>query len=137
MANSATTTQAPAGPESAAGAAANMEGIGEENRKVLVWVTELLDPNRRESALMELSKKREQVPELALVIWHSFGEFSHGPCRVDRAYANRHLLDRRHDLVVARNHIRISAAESFPAYRGCLQPSMQRPCTAAVCCVAY
>jgi hypothetical protein len=22
---------------------------------------------------MELSKKREQVPELALVIWHSFG----------------------------------------------------------------
>jgi hypothetical protein len=33
----------------------------------------LLDPNRREAALMELSKKREQVPELALVIWHSFG----------------------------------------------------------------
>ena len=52
-----------------------MDGIGEENRKVLVWVTELLDPNRREAALMELSKKREQVPELALVIWHSFGEF--------------------------------------------------------------
>jgi hypothetical protein len=24
---------------------------------------------------MELSKKREQVPELALVIWHSFGMF--------------------------------------------------------------
>jgi hypothetical protein len=32
-----------------------------------------LDPTRREAALMELSKKREQVPELALVIWHSFG----------------------------------------------------------------
>jgi CCR4-NOT transcription complex subunit 9 len=48
-------------------------GISEENRKVFIWVAELLDPARRESALMELSKKREQVPELALVIWHSFG----------------------------------------------------------------
>ena len=75
IANAATTAQPAAGPESAAGAVANMDGIGEENRKVLVWVTELLDPNRREAALMELSKKREQVPDLALVIWHSFGEF--------------------------------------------------------------
>ena len=49
-------------------------GIGdEENRKVLQWVAELMDPARREGALMELSKKREQVPELALVLWHSFG----------------------------------------------------------------
>lgn len=48
-------------------------GISEENRKVLQWVAELMDPARREGALMELSKKREQVPELALVIWHSFG----------------------------------------------------------------
>lgn len=48
-------------------------GISEENRKVFIWVAELLDPVRREAALMELSKKREQVPELALVIWHSFG----------------------------------------------------------------
>jgi len=48
-------------------------GISEENRKVLGWVAELMDGNRRESALMELSKKREQVPELALIIWHSFG----------------------------------------------------------------
>lgn len=47
--------------------------ISEESRKVFIWVAELLDPNRRETALMELSKKREQVPELALVIWHSFG----------------------------------------------------------------
>ena len=32
-----------------------------------------MDPDSREAALMELSKKREQVPELALVLWHSFG----------------------------------------------------------------
>ena len=45
----------------------------EDNRRVLGWVAELLNGNSRETALMELSKKREQVPELALVIWHSFG----------------------------------------------------------------
>ncbi|RAO65530.1 uncharacterized protein BHQ10_001542 [Talaromyces amestolkiae] len=55
-------------------AGAGIDGnISEESRKVFIWVAELLDPNRRETALMELSKKREQVPELALVIWHSFG----------------------------------------------------------------
>lgn len=48
-------------------------GLSEENRKVLQWVAELMEPTRREGALMELSKKREQVPELALVLWHSFG----------------------------------------------------------------
>ena len=47
--------------------------ISEENRRVLGWVAELMDGNSRETALMELSKKREQVPELALIIWHSFG----------------------------------------------------------------
>lgn len=52
-----------------------VDGISEESRKVLNWVSELMDSNRRESALMELSKKREQVPELALIIWHSFGRF--------------------------------------------------------------
>ena len=47
----------------------------EENRRVLGWVAELMNGNSRETALMELSKKREQVPELALIIWHSFGNF--------------------------------------------------------------
>ena len=45
----------------------------DENRRVLGWVAELLNGSSRETALMELSKKREQVPELALIIWHSFG----------------------------------------------------------------
>ncbi|KAG8533329.1 Cell differentiation protein rcd1 [Bacidia gigantensis] len=45
----------------------------EENARVLGWVAELLNGNSRETALMELSKKREQVGELALIIWHSFG----------------------------------------------------------------
>lgn len=49
-------------------------GISEENRRVLGWIAELMNGNSREAALLELSKKREQVPELALILWHSFGQ---------------------------------------------------------------
>lgn len=31
------------------------------------------NPDTRETALMELSKKRESVPDLAPMLWHSFG----------------------------------------------------------------
>jgi CCR4-NOT transcription complex subunit 9 len=51
-----------------------MDGVTEENRRVLGWIADLLNEETRESALLELSKKREQVPELALILWHSFGE---------------------------------------------------------------
>lgn len=36
-------------------------------------VLELSSPEQRESALLELSKKREEFPELAPILWHSFG----------------------------------------------------------------
>lgn len=55
------------------GGAAMDHNFNEENRRVLGWVAELMNGNSRETALMELSKKREQVPELALIIWYSFG----------------------------------------------------------------
>lgn len=48
--------------------------MSEDNRRVLEWIAQVLNANTRESALLELSKKREQVPELALILWHSFGE---------------------------------------------------------------
>ena len=47
--------------------------MSEENRRVLEWIAQVLNAHTRESALLELSKKREQVPELALILWHSFG----------------------------------------------------------------
>ena len=50
-------------------------GLSEEHRRLVTWVAELLNGNSREQALMELSKKREQVPELAMIIWHSFGRY--------------------------------------------------------------
>jgi len=49
------------------------EQSSEDNRRVLEWIAQVLNANTRESALLELSKKREQVPELALILWHSFG----------------------------------------------------------------
>lgn len=50
-----------------------MDNVTEENRRTLVFIADLLDEDTREAALLELSKKREQVPELALILWHSFG----------------------------------------------------------------
>lgn len=49
------------------------EQSSDDNRRVLEWIAQVLNANTRESALLELSKKREQVPELALILWHSFG----------------------------------------------------------------
>ncbi|CAK7241142.1 MAG: RNA-binding protein, CCR4-NOT complex subunit Rcd1 [Sporothrix thermara] len=50
-----------------------MDGVSEDNRRTMGFIADLLNENTREAALLELSKKREQVPELALILWHSFG----------------------------------------------------------------
>ncbi|KAL1943147.1 hypothetical protein VTO73DRAFT_4818 [Trametes versicolor] len=44
-----------------------------EESKIYALVIDLLNADSRESALLELSKKREQYDDLALVLWHSFG----------------------------------------------------------------
>lgn len=49
------------------------ENVSEDNRRTVQYIADLLHENTREAALLELSKKREQVPELALILWHSFG----------------------------------------------------------------
>jgi CCR4-NOT transcription complex subunit 9 len=41
--------------------------------RIAGWITELLSSTTRESALMELSRKREKVADLAVLLWHSFG----------------------------------------------------------------
>ena len=48
--------------------------LQQEENKIYALVIDLLDANAREAALLELSKKREQYDDLALVLWHSFGE---------------------------------------------------------------
>jgi len=57
-------------PEEAANAGSESEHV------VFTLVVELLSPVTREGALLELSKKREQWDDLALVLWHSFGVMS-------------------------------------------------------------
>jgi CCR4-NOT transcription complex subunit 9 len=54
-------------------------GMSEDDRKTMEWIVQLLNAQTRETALLELSKKREAVPELALVLWHSFGMVLHSP----------------------------------------------------------
>lgn len=47
------------------------EGIG--NGSPIQLVADLVTAERRESALLELSKNRECFPDLAPTLWHSFG----------------------------------------------------------------
>lgn len=60
---------------------AGHENMSEENRRTMAYIADLLNENTREAALLELSKKREQVPELALILWHSFGTAARPPSR--------------------------------------------------------
>ena len=60
-------------PTHTAGPEVQVDSVSEENRRTLGYIADLLNENTREAALLELSKKREQVPELALILWHSFG----------------------------------------------------------------
>ena len=41
--------------------------------QVFKWIQELTSPSTREHALIELSRKREVLPDLAPMLWHSFG----------------------------------------------------------------
>lgn len=54
-----------------AGIAAEFAG---DYSQIFEWVSQLLKgPEGREKALLELSRKREQYDDLALILWHSFG----------------------------------------------------------------
>lgn len=79
------------------------QGMSAEERRILEWIVQLMNPNTRESALLELSKKREQFPQLALILWHSFGTLllalisATGLTRKPRCY----------DMLIPRNHLRL------------------------------
>ncbi|CAI2347349.1 unnamed protein product [Caenorhabditis sp. 36 PRJEB53466] len=67
-ASPATQAQQAATPSSA-----NLEINTDE---IMQWIIDLRDPSKRETALLELSKKRDSVPDLPLWLWHSFGTMS-------------------------------------------------------------
>lgn len=97
------------------GGAAGQEGgaMNEENRRVLEWIAQMMRSETRESALLELSKKREQVPELALILWHSFGMSSGrlGCLGIIGRY-KRLQLHRCHDFSASGDHLGLPAAQS-------------------------
>ena len=53
-----------------------MQGSHGEKPGLYPLVLELTNPDQRESALLELSKKREAFPDLAPILWHTFGTIS-------------------------------------------------------------
>ena len=55
------------------GSVQNVASVNNDETKIYGLVIDLLDSQTRETALLELSKKREQYDDLALVLWHSFG----------------------------------------------------------------
>lgn len=44
-----------------------------DEEKIYALVLDLLNPSTREQALLDLSKKREQYDDLALILWYSYG----------------------------------------------------------------
>merc|ERR1719265_1364307 len=48
----------------------------EDSEKIFLLVAELTNPEQREAALLELSKRRETFIDLAPILWHSFGTIS-------------------------------------------------------------
>ncbi|EFO98468.1 hypothetical protein GCK72_009974 [Caenorhabditis remanei] len=59
--------------QTAVPSSANLEINTDE---IMQWIIDLRDPTKRELALLELSKKRDSVPDLPLWLWHSFGTMS-------------------------------------------------------------
>ncbi len=54
--------------------ASSMQSSANANASAfLMLVEELLNPSLRENALAELSKQREQLPDLAIILWNRFG----------------------------------------------------------------
>lgn len=46
---------------------------GVDRDKIYQWINDLSSLETRETALLELSKKRETVQDLAPMLWNSFG----------------------------------------------------------------
>lgn len=85
--------------------------VSEENRRTLNFIADLLNEDTREAALLELSKKREQVPELALILWHSFGNLTFD--RMTKWFAD---CFRCHDITPPRDNLSLYPTQSLSTY---------------------
>jgi CCR4-NOT transcription complex subunit 9 len=88
-----------------------------EDGKIYSLVIDLMHPNTREGALLELSKKREQYDDLALVLWHSFGACFQG------SSVTQLTLFRRHNASSSPgNCLRVPTALAPKSHGTCIKP---------------
>ena len=102
----------------------------QDEAKVFALVIDLMDVNTREAALLELSKKREQYDDLALVLWHSFGEqnaFCQSACKLIKHFR------RYHGCIVAGDCLCVSFAITSKSYRTRFEQGVQRSSITTVC----
>jgi len=93
-----------------AGGIGGMGGVspGHEEGKLFSLVIDLMEPNMRETALLELSKKREQYDDLAMILWHSFGASS--LFFSEASLINHGSVNRNHACVASRDRLRLPLA---------------------------
>lgn len=100
-----------------------VDTVSEENRRTLAFIADLLNEDTREAALLELSKKREQVPELALILWHSFG--MHLTVLFTGNWVTLELTHTRCDDVLATgNYICLYSSQPVATYSSSLKSSL-------------
>lgn len=95
-----------------AGSVGGIAGVnpGHEEGKLFSLVIDLMDPNTRETALLDLSKKREQYDDLAMVLWHSFGAHFLSLLQLGSRGINCRSVDRNHARVASRDCLRLPLA---------------------------
>lgn len=99
--------------------------------KIYNLVVDLMDPATREAALLELSKKREQYDDLALVLWHSFGAPSTREIVFTWLISN--LPSRHYANSFAGNRICLSSPFTTEPHCPCVQPRLQCPGFTSMC----
>jgi CCR4-NOT transcription complex subunit 9 len=116
---------------SAASTVAASVAAPQDDEKIYALVIELMDAETRDTALLELSKKREQYDDLALVLWHSFGASSAAILVLLRMLT---LTLRHHARVASRNRLRLSSTLPTQPDSKRVQPRLQCPCPVAMRC---
>ncbi|OON16928.1 cell differentiation family, Rcd1, partial [Opisthorchis viverrini] len=74
--NAQPSTMNPVTPSAASPSAPTNTTSAPEMESVYKWISALTNVETRESALLELCKKRESVPELAPLLWNSCGSIA-------------------------------------------------------------
>ena len=93
--------------------------VTNDEGNIYALVIDLMDPETREAALLELSKKREQYDDLALVLWHAFGS-SPFTTVVPAMTSSFHSLLRYHASSPPGDRVGLPHALSAQPYRACI-----------------